>query len=152
MYEDAGGRPLASEAAVPQAVDALVDTAQPIDAVLGDAARGDAAPADAGHREPRDANPTITRPDAMSRDGNLVGRPDATATEPTATLVLGAKPWAKVYIDGVVMKDTAPHEFKVTPGHHDVRLVFDAESPPLEKSYSIDIHAGETLSYTAVFP
>ena len=123
-----------------------------------DAAESDATPdaeirIDAGAHHTRDAAPAphdaaiaLTVRDA----GALLARPDA-VTAGTATLNLGANPWAKVYIDGRPQKGQAPMTIQVPAGHHDIKLVFDAETPPLEKSYSIDIKTGETQSYQADF-
>jgi len=68
-----------------------------------------------------------------------------------ATLNLGANPWAKVFVDGHQQKGQTPMTIQVSAGHHEVRLVFDAETPPSEKSYSVDIKAGETQAYQADF-
>jgi len=110
---------------------------------------------DAGITRPtRDAGTVISvvrdaRPDA----GVALVRPDAEVATPTgtATLKLGADPWAKVYIDGKLQKALAPGTYQVSAGHHEVKLVYDAESPAREKSYPIDIKTGETQSYQGDF-
>ena len=125
------------------------DTAPPIDAP-------DVPDIDAAIRVlvPIDARITVTpvlrdaRPDADL----ALPRPDAEAVATgTATLKLGADPWAKVYIDGKLQKANAPSSYQVSAGHHDVKLVYDAESPAREKAYPIDIKIGETQSYQADF-
>ena len=136
VFRDAG-------ADVPIEIDAPVDidAGLPIDAAVTRPTRDAGAIAIA-----RDAG---VRPDA---DVVLV-RPDAETATPvgTATLKLGADPWAKVYIDGKLQKALAPASYQVSTGHHDVKLVYDAESPAREKAYSIDIKAGETQSYQGDF-
>jgi hypothetical protein len=130
-------------------VDAGLDAASPPDAEEPDAG----VAIDAGvTRLPRDAGTVIAvvrdaRPDAdaVRLDGDV-----ATPTG-TATLQLGADPWAKVYIDGKLQKAHAPGTYQVSTGHHDVKLVYDIESPAREKAYSIDIKTGETQSYQADF-
>jgi serine/threonine-protein kinase len=109
---------------------------------------------DAGAHRTRDAAIVLAPRDAASpRDANIaLGRPDAAAVVPgSATLNLGANPWAKVFIDGRPQKGQTPLTIHVSPGHHDIKLVFDAETPPSEKLYSIDIKTGETQSYQADF-
>jgi serine/threonine protein kinase len=105
-------------------------------------------------RPTRDAGTVISvvrdaRPDA----GVALARPDAEVATPTgtATLKLGADPWAKVYIDGKLQKAQAPATYQVSTGHHEVKLVYDVESPAREKAYSVDIKVGETQSYQADF-
>ncbi len=111
------------------------------DAAPVDAAEPDAPVAiDAGVRVPRDAG---ARPDGAIK-------PDAGPTG-TATLTLGANPWAKVFIDGKEQKKHAPNMFEVPAGHHEIRLVFDGESPAVEKSYAVDAKAGDTPSFQADF-
>ncbi len=124
------------------------------DASRHDASRRDAPPRDA---PPRDAEPPILpHADAALRlDAGVEGlaRTDAGRASSTgaATLTIGANPWAVVYIDGKAMRAHAPARFSVTAGHHEIRVVFPAESPPIEKIYSIDIKNGETQSYQADF-
>jgi hypothetical protein len=121
-------------------------------------------PADA-RSAPRDAQVVLPRPDAGAShvvdataagtavriDAGTLAHPDATQAAASATLVVGATPWGEVYIDGVHMKARAPHEFRVTAGHHDVKVVFPAESPPLEQTFSIDLGSGDTKSVQADF-
>ena len=121
------------------------DAAQP-DAGEPDAAIAVSLSIDAG-RPARDAGPVV-RPDA----GLLIAKPDAAVVfAGTATLTLGANPWAKVFIDGKEQKKHAPNTFEVSAGHHEVRLVFDGESPAVEKTYSVDVKPGETPSFQADF-
>jgi serine/threonine-protein kinase len=141
LYNDAGTTHDAAHLAMaPEAapIDALADAAESDAALEPDAAR------DAGPRV-RDAAPIPTRIDAGPKL-------DAAAVPTgTAMLTLGASPWAHVYIDGVKQKHDAPATFKVTPGHHEIKLVFDAESPAIEWTQSIDIRADETQSFTHDF-
>jgi serine/threonine-protein kinase len=114
------------------------------------------APADAGVAHPaRDAAiaVVVTRDAAVHADAESLSLRDAGTAIATgsATLKLGASPWAKIFIDGKQQRGQTPATLEVPAGHHDVRLVFDAESPPLEKTYSIDIKVGETQSYQAEF-
>lgn len=69
----------------------------------------------------------------------------------TATLTVGANPWGNVYVDGVRLPQHAPADFAIKPGRHQVRVVFPAESPPLEKVCTIEIAAGETKRCDADF-
>ncbi|MEO8845805.1 MAG: serine/threonine-protein kinase [Kofleriaceae bacterium] len=136
-------------------VDAGLDAASPADAEEPDAAVAPdaAAPPDAAvTRPPRDAGTVlaVVRDARPNADVALV-RPDAEVATGTATLQLGADPWAKVYIDGKLQKAHAPGTYQVATGHHDVKLVYDVESPAREKAYSIDIKLGETQSYQADF-
>ncbi len=106
------------------------------------------APADAGIAPPpRDASPSIhvAHVDA--------GAPDAATAVATgtATLRLGASPWGDVYIDGKKQVGRAPNTFVVSAGHHDVRIVFSAETPSPEKKFSVEISAGETQGFMADF-
>jgi serine/threonine-protein kinase len=141
---DAGPRdafaPPGRDADVPDAAE--LDAGTP-DAVLAHAVRdgGSATVAvvrDGGGRDAGDV--TLVRPDAAPA-----------IASGTATLTIGANPWGVVYIDGKEMRAHAPAQFPVSAGHHEVRVVFPAESPPLEKAYTIDIKAGETQSYQADF-
>ena len=129
--------------------------------ILADAAAPDAPPPPDAAPVEIDAAPVqidaglvIIRPArdaqiALGRDAGV----DAAIAIPAgnATLNIGANPWAKVFIDGKEMPQHAPASFLVTAGHHTVKLVFDAESPPREKSYAIEIKADETQSYQADF-
>ena len=157
--EDVAGAPADTDDTPPVDAEVPADAAdEPTDAApdAATALRRDAAAipeaTDGGRpHAPRDAGSLVARPDATVRpDGSLVGRPDA-GTHATATIKIGATPWAKVYIDGVKQPRDAPREYKVTAGHHEIRLVFDAESPALEKTYSIDVAEGETQSFTHDF-
>jgi hypothetical protein len=103
-------------------------------------------PVDAGKHHARDAGIALPLHDAAT----LLARPDATVGD-KATLILGANPWAKVFVDGRPQKGQTPMTIQVSPGHHDIKLVFDAETPPSEKAYSIDIKTGESQSYQADF-
>ena len=69
----------------------------------------------------------------------------------SATLVVGANPWGDVFLDGIKLPRHAPADFSIPPGHHEVKVVFPAESPPLEKACAIDIAAGETKRCDADF-
>jgi len=132
---------------------ASADAPELIDAGEIDAAL-DAAPIDAGKHHTRDAAIALPLHDAAiplaAHDAGSLVHPDA-AVSGTATLNLGANPWAKVFIDGRPQKGQAPMTIQVSPGHHEIKLVFDAETPPSEKAYSVDIKAGETQSYQADF-
>ncbi|HEY1546393.1 MAG TPA: serine/threonine-protein kinase [Kofleriaceae bacterium] len=95
----------------------------------------------------RDAAPVIVR---VARDaGILVDAAAVVAATGTATLKLGASPWGEVYIDGKKQAARAPHEFTVSPGHHEVKIVFPPEQA--EKTLSVDINAGETQALMADF-
>ncbi|HEY0250877.1 MAG TPA: serine/threonine-protein kinase [Kofleriaceae bacterium] len=118
----------------------LPDAPQPIDA----APEIDAGLIDAGAKPVRDASAVIARPDAGAR-------PDAAvAATGTATLVIGADPWAKIFIDGKERRQT-PATITVPAGHHELKLVNDAESPPRVQPYSIDLEPGETKKLQADF-
>ncbi len=125
----------------------IADDSAVHDASEPDAAIASSIPIDAGVvRTARDAGLVVARLDA----GRVIATPD-TALAGTATLTLGANPWAKVFIDGQEQKKHAPNTFEVSAGHHEVRLVFDGESPAVEKAYSIDVKPGETPSFQADF-
>lgn len=111
----------------------------------------DAPPAhrDAGVRSWRDARSASKRTDAAVRDVAPRGRGNDAGS--TATLTVGANPWGDVYLDGEKLPQHAPADFAVTPGRHRVRVVFPAESPPLEKLCTIEIAAGETKRCDADF-
>jgi serine/threonine protein kinase len=116
----------------------------PLDAAPADAAIAIVV-ADAGVT--RDAAPVIVH---VSRDaGVLVDAAAVAASTGSATLRLGASPWGQVYIDGKKQAANAPHDFTVSAGHHDVKIVF----PPAntEKTFPVDISAGETQSLMADF-
>jgi hypothetical protein len=134
----------------PMRSDAAVD-AEPPDAPSLEIDAG----IDAGITRPtRDAGTVLSVVrDARADSGVALVRPDAETATPagTATLKLGADPWAKVYIDGKLQKAQAPATYQVSTGHHDVKLVYDVESPAREKAYSIDIKTGETQSFQADF-
>jgi len=142
------------DAGIPDALEIARD-APDVDAAVPDAviAEDAAIMLDAG-RPTRDAAIALARDAAIVRDADIaLLRPDAATVIPagTATLTIGANPWAKVFVDGKEMHKHAPATFNVPPGHHEIKLVFDAETPALEKTYSIDIKAGETQSYQADF-
>jgi hypothetical protein len=139
------------DAGIPDALEIARDAPE----VVPDAAVvADAAVALDGPRPVRDAAIALARDAAIVRDADVaLARPDAAVVIPagTATLTIGANPWAKVFVDGKEMRKHAPATFNVSPGHHEIKLVFDAETPALEKTYSIDIKAGESQSYQADF-
>ncbi len=132
VFRDAPALVIAEDAAVldADALDAAISISISIDA----------------RRPVRDAGLVVAHPDAAL----VIAKPDA-ALAGTATLTLGANPWAKVFIDGKAQKKHAPNTFEVSAGHHEVRLVFDGESPAVEKAYSVDVKAGETPSFQADF-
>ena len=136
--------------------DAFVIPGSDLDADAPDAPPADAAETDAEvHVEVRlDAGTHHTRDAAIalpSRDAAIALASHDAGVTGSATLNLGANPWAKVFIDGRPQKGQTPMTIQVPAGHHDIRLVFDAETPPSEKSYSIDIKSGETQAYQADF-
>jgi hypothetical protein len=107
-----------------------------------------------------DAAVVVVSPPAPTDAGRIRVARDAAHAEPdaqvasaagTATLTLGANPWAKVFIDGKEQRKHAPNTFEVSAGHHELRLVFDGEGPAAEKTYAIDVKAGETPSLQADF-
>jgi eukaryotic-like serine/threonine-protein kinase len=122
----------------------MLAVAPPDGSLEPDASPPDAvAPPDAARVTHADAGTLATSP--------VDARPDAApASTGTATLRLGASPWGEVYVDGKHV-GRAPHDFVVSAGHHEVKIVFPAESPPLEKTFSIDVSAGETQSFMADF-
>jgi len=106
---------------------------------------------DAGTRV-HDSGAMPARPDAAAHeDAGLVGRPDASTAAATATLSVGANPWGEVFVDGKKMPAHAPFDFHITPGHHEVKVVFPLETPPIEKTCSIDVKDGETARCDADF-
>ena len=116
-----------------------LDAAPALDAAIA------VAPADA--TVARDAAPVIVR---VARDaGAIADAAGVAATAGSATLKLGASPWGEVYIDGKKQAARAPHEFVVSAGHHDVKIVFPPEQT--EKAFPVDINAGETQSLMADF-
>ncbi len=97
----------------------------------------------------RDAAPVIVR---VTRDAGIAVDAGAiVATAGSATLKLGASPWGEVYIDGKKQAARAPHEFIVSAGPHEVKIVFPAETPAPSKTFSVNINAGETQSLMADF-
>lgn len=127
----------------------IVDGAVPLADAIPTAIETPRVHRDAGLRPSRDARSASKRPDATGRDTPPLGRgSDAGAT---ATLTVGANPWGDVYLDGVKLPQHAPSDFAITPGRHRVRVVFPAESPPLEKICTIEIAAGETKRCDADF-
>jgi serine/threonine protein kinase len=117
----------------------------PLDAAPADAAIAVVA-ADAGVIA-RDVAPVIVR---VSRDAGVIVDAAAVAVSiGSATLRLGASPWGEVYIDGKKQAARAPHDFTVNAGHHDVKIVFPPQQA--EKSFPVDINAGETLPLMADF-
>ncbi len=143
---------LRDDASVPRDTQPIV-AVPPADAAPDATAEIDAGiaappPIDAGHRDRQDA-PLTAPPHSDARiDAGI--RPD-TASAASATLVVGATPWGDVYIDGVKMRTQAPHEFSVSAGHHDVRVVFSADSPAPEKTFAVDLAPTETKSVEADF-
>ncbi len=134
-------------AIVPPLFDAAIDAPPAIDAGEPDA---EPPPVDAAVLVHRDAAVRL-RPDA-----DVVQPPsrvDAAVIAPagTATLKLGAKPWAEVYIDGAKQGAQAPNDFRVPVGHHSIRLVFPAVDPPREQKFEVDVKAGETMPLAADF-
>jgi tRNA A-37 threonylcarbamoyl transferase component Bud32 len=128
--------------------DASADAPPPIDAALSDAEERsiDAAVAaspsiDAGvHRPPRDATVTARVPIDSAAAPTAI---DAGAIA-TATLIIGADPWATVYVDGKKQAKTAPASFIVAAGHHAVELVFSPEGAPEQrKHFEVDVAADE---------
>ncbi len=107
-----------------------------------DAAELDAAPQaaiDAGHRE---------RPRA---DAIVEMHPDsAPMVAGTATLQLGANPWAEIFVDGKKY-GTTPRNVTVPAGHHTVELVFSGETPPRKQTFAVDLANGETKPLEADF-
>ncbi|MEP6863367.1 MAG: serine/threonine-protein kinase [Deltaproteobacteria bacterium] len=150
------GRPDAGPAdafVFPASADAPDLDAPDLDATLAPDA---AVPSDAGKHHTRDAAFALPLhdaaiPHAAHDGGTLLAGPDAGTVTGKATLNLGANPWAKVFIDGRPQKGQTPMTIQVSPGHHDIKLVFDAETPPSEKAYSIEIKTGEIQSYQADF-
>ena len=114
---------------------AIQQDAQPTDAPSPDAtidATVDAAipPVDA-------ASPRIARDAAVRVDA------PAHATG-TATLKIGADPWADIAIDGVARGRT-PTEITVPAGHHVVELIYRGDDPPKKKAFPIDPAPNEVV-------
>ncbi len=144
VFRDAPALVLETDATRASSIDGA---GAPDAAVFADATPGPAR-ADAGHaRVAHDAGAVGVR-----RDAAFAG-PDAQVAGPagTAILTLGANPWAKVFIDGKEQKKHAPNTFEVSAGHHELRLVFDGEAPAAEKTYVIEVKAGETPTLQADF-
>ena len=95
---------------------------------------------------PRDASAHVVIAHAAD-----AGPRDAAVLTGTATLKLGAAPWGKVFIDGKEQQGLAPNSFSVGAGHHEVKIVFPASTPPQQKTFSVDVSAGETQSFMADF-
>ncbi len=138
----------AIDAATADAVAAPSDAAAaPIDTVV--ATPPDAAVAivrDAATRpHPRDAR--IVRP----HDGGGVSATRDAAATGRGMLRIGAKPWAKIVLDGVATGKTAPTLLSVTAGKHVVKLIFSGEDPPLERTFTVTVKPGETVPIQADF-
>jgi serine/threonine-protein kinase len=123
------------------------------DARAPDAPRAppDVAPerSDAAVTEPRDAALAIVRPRIDA--GGARGAIDAGAAAPaTATLRLGADPWGEIYIDGTPYGHT-PQQIAVGAGHHNVEIVFPAETPPRKQTFAVDLAPAETKVLQAEF-
>ena len=101
-----------------------------------------AAPADAAiARIARDAAAVAVHVDAAAH---------ALPNPGTATLKIGADPWADIVIDGVARGRT-PAEVTVTAGHHVVELVYRGDDPPKKKAFPIDPAANEVVPLQATF-
>ncbi|HEY3807818.1 MAG TPA: serine/threonine-protein kinase [Kofleriaceae bacterium] len=138
IHDEPDGAPIAIVAPSDAAAAVLVDAA-----VAQIVAPPDAAPL------PRDAAPIHLV--AARSDAGIADAPAVVAPAGTAKLLLGANPWGEVYVDGKHV-GRAPHDFVVTAGHHEIKVVFPAVSPPAEKTFSVDIAPGETQSFVADFP
>jgi serine/threonine protein kinase len=113
--------------------------AEPVDAPAQPVDAPPLAPRDGGGR--RDGS--LVRP---MTDGSIVALPDAPARpKGTATLRIGANPWAHVYIDNKLMTDLAPNVYTVSAGHHAIELVFDPpDTLKRTKTYDVDLGTDET--------
>jgi serine/threonine-protein kinase len=110
--------------------------------------RADASVPDDAPSLPSDAAATLVRP---HQDSAVVHLPkDPGPPLATATLNLGADPWGEIYIDGKSYGHT-PKQIPVSAGHHDVEIVFPAETPPRKQTFAVDLAAGETKSLAADF-
>ncbi|MFT3700404.1 MAG: serine/threonine-protein kinase [Kofleriaceae bacterium] len=120
----------------------LPDTAPVIDAALPDATVATPIDATIVVRPTRDAGSiALPRPDASVEVVQPAGE---------GTLVIGADPWAKIFIDGKEIRQT-PATLKVPAGHHELKLVNDAETPARVQKYSVEIKAGDSQTFQADF-
>ncbi len=110
----------------------------------------DAAPRDA---EAIDAAPPIDAPIRIARDAAVVRLDAPIALHPTgtATLKIGADPWAEIRIDGSAVGSDGkkyprtPMEITVPVGHHVVELIYGGDDPPKTKTFNVDLTPNELL-------
>ena len=105
----------------PPAIDAAVD-----------------AGVDAGASPARDAGPRLHADASIAMV--VDARPAATGT---ATLRIGADPWADFVIDGS-QRGRTPSDVTVSAGHHTIELIYGGEDPPRKKTIPVDVVDGET--------
>jgi serine/threonine-protein kinase len=116
-------------------------------AIVADASAADSAMPEDAPSPPSDAS-ALARPRQDAAVAHLTA--DAALAAATATLMLGADPWGEIYIDGKPYGHT-PKQIPVPAGHHDVEIVFPAETPPRKQTFAVDLTAGETKSLSADF-
>jgi serine/threonine-protein kinase len=120
------------DAYIDDIVDATPAPLAPIDGGVSDAPPSAPITHDARKAEPR-------------ADAAVVQAPKG-----SATLQVGADPWGEIYVDGKSMGRT-PRELTVSPGHHNVEIVFPAENPPRKQTFAVDLANGETKALQADF-
>jgi serine/threonine-protein kinase len=118
------------DAAVATTKDAFVEPPA-FDAAVDAAVDAAAPPArDAGPRLHADASVTMV----------IDAKPALTGT---ATLRIGADPWADFVIDGS-KRGRTPSDVTVSAGHHTIELIYGGEDPPRKKTILVDVVDGET--------
>ena len=115
-----------ADAAIATTVDAFVELPA-VDAAV-----------DAATPSARDAGPRI------HADASVAMVVDAKpAVTGTATLRIGADPWADFVIDGA-KRGRTPSDVTVSAGHHTIELIYGGEDPPRKKTIPVDVVDGET--------
>ena len=64
----------------------------------------------------------------------------------TSYLTVSAKPWATVYLDGVIVGNTPINEAPIDPGTHSLVLRCGPCSEPQERRYAFTVEAGATYA------
>ncbi len=143
------------------------DVTDATEAVTGDAAvdatEATEAATEAVTAEPRTESPTPRvneRPTEAPTEEPTRGKPikdDPTAAETTpaevndpaegggtAYMTINAKPWATIYLDGVLVGNTPRKKLEITAGAHTVLLKCGPCSVPQETELNFSVAAGET--------
>jgi len=70
--------------------------------------------------------------------------PDPVVSDEPSFMTINAKPWATIYLDGVLVGNTPKKKYEITAGSHTVLLKCGPCSEPQEQSLSFTVQPGDT--------